>query len=395
MAQPPARRNQDADLAGLIIAVACGLTIAFTGLYLCVIPFSGSLSVSRDYVFYWAAGQQVVHHLNPWDAAMVGRVEHAAGFAAQGSYYMRNPPWGLVLAWPLGFLPARAGALPWSLLMLALAWISARLMWSTLGRPGNYVQWLGFGFLPAMQCVVMGQTSVFPLLGLALFLRLYRSRPFCAGASLWFCMLKPHLFVPWAIALFGWIAITRAWRILVGGAAAMAASCLVTEALDPHAWSQYLQWARTSGVSSQYIPCLSVELRNLVSPGTEWLAFAPVAVANVFALAWFWPRRNTWDWITDGNLLILVSLVAAPYCWFADQSVAMPALLAAAACTRSRKILGALGVLYLLVLIQPFAFSVGVTSRLYLWTAPAWLAWYLWARASAHCAEPEAAALPA
>jgi len=395
MAAPTASRTQDTDFAGITIAVACGLIVTFTALYLCVIPFDRSLSVSRDYVFYWAAGQQVVHHLNPWDPAMVSQVEHAAGFKAQGSYYMRNPPWGLILAWPLGLLPALAGALPWSLMMLAAAWLSARLGWSTLGQPGNHVQWLAFAFPPALQCVVMGQTSVFPLLGLVLFLRLHRSRPFWAGASLWFCMLKPHLFVPWALVLFAWIAVTRTWRILAGGAVAMAASGLVTEALDPQAWSQYLQWARASGVSSQYIPCLSVELRNHLTPGREWLAFAPVAVASVWALAWFWPRRHTWDWMGDGNLLILVSLVAAPYCWFSDQSVAMPAILAAAACTRSRRILGALGLLYLVMLIQPYAFSVGVTSPLFLWTAPGWLAWYLWARASTGRAAPATAASPA
>jgi hypothetical protein len=395
MGQPTVSHNRNTNFAGFLIAVACALTITFTALYLCVIPLIPSLSVSRDFVFYWAAGQQLVHHLNPWDPSMMGRMEHAAGFTAQGSYYMRNPPWGLFLALPLGFLPARAAALPWSLLMLAVAWVSARLMWSMLGRPGNYVQWLGFAFPPALQCVVMGQTSVFPLLGLVLFLRLHRSRPFWAGASLWFCMLKPHLFLPWAVVLFAWIAVSRSWRILLGGVAAMAASCVVTEALDPHAWSQYLQWARTSGISSQYVPCLSVEFRHFLSPGTEWLAFVPMVAACVWALIWFWPQRHSWDWMADGNLVMLVSLVAAPYCWFADQSLAMPALLAAVACTRSGKVLGALGVLYLLVLIQPYAFSVGVTSPLYLWTAPAWLVWYLWARTSARRAAPEPAASPA
>ncbi len=386
---------QDADYAGLIIAVACGLAFAFTALYLCVIPFIRSLSVSRDYIFYWAAGKQLLHHLNPWDPAMVGQVEHGAGFTARGSYYMRNPPWGVFLALPLGLLPARAAALPWSLLMLAVAWISAWMLWRMLGRPGNYVRGLGYAFPPALQCVVMGQTSVLPLLGLVLFLRLHRNRPFWAGASLWFCTLKPHLFVPWALALFVWIAIARAWRILAGGAAAMAASCLVVEILDPHGWAQYLEWTRTSGISHQYVPCLSVALRELVSPGTEWLAFVPMAAASAWALAWFWSRRRTWDWMTDGNLLILVSLAAAPYCWFADQCLALPALLAAAAYTRSRKILGALGLLYLMVLIQPFALSVGVTSRWYLWTAPAWLVWYVCARVSVRGAAPATAATPA
>lgn len=392
MGQPTASRKSDTDIAGLIVAVACGLAIAITALYLAVIPFNRSLSTSRDFVFYWAAGQQVLHHLNPWDARMMSQVEHAAGFTPQGSYYMRNPPWSLPLAVPLGLLPARVAALPWSLLMLALALLSARALWSMLGRPGNSVQWLGYAFPPALQCVVMGQTSLLPLAGLVLFLRLHRSRPFWAGAALWFCTLKPHLFLPWAVALCVWIVSCRAWHILLGTAAAMGGSCLVTEALDPQAWSQYFQWARTSGISQQYVPCLSVELRNLLRPGAEWLAFVPVLVASVWAFAYFWPRRHTWDWLHDGNLLILVSLAAAPYCWFYDQCLAMPALLAAVTCTRSRIVLGGLGVLYLLTQFQPYVFNLHLSSPLYLWTAPAWLAWYLWARASAVRPAPEAAA---
>jgi hypothetical protein len=65
----------------------------------------------------------------------------------------------------------------------------------------------------------------------------------------------------------------------------------------------------------------------------------------------------------------------------------MPALLAAAAATRSRKILGSLGVLYLLIVIQPYALTIGLASRWYLWPAPAWLVWYLLARRSARPAE--------
>lgn len=392
MAQPDSAQEQKIDIAGLIVAVACALAIMITALYLAVIPFVRSLSGGRDFVFYWAAGQQVLHHLNPWDPQMMGQVEHAAGFTAQGSYYMRNPPWSLFLAVPLGLLPARVAALPWSLLMLALAVLSVRIVWSTLGRPGNQIEWLGYAFPPALQCIVMGQTSLFPLLGLALFLRFHRTRPFRAGAALWFCTLKPHLFLPWAVALLAWIAVSRAWRILAGGGAAMAASCLVTELLDPHAWSQYYVWARSSGISQQYVPCLSVEMRDLLRPGTEWLAFVPAALACVWAAGYFWPRRNHWDWMTDGNLVLLVSLAAAPYCWVYDQCLAMPALLAAAACTRSRMVLGALGVLYLGVQLQPYIFGLHLTSRLYLWTAPAWLAWYLWARATARDAVPQPAA---
>jgi hypothetical protein len=383
MPQPQSQQQPRADLADITIALACALALTSAALFLGVIPFIRSLAGSRDFIVYWATAQQLVHHSNPYDPYVLGILEHSAGLVPAGTFYMRNPPWGLPVVLPLGFVPARAAALPWSLLMLVLALVSVRALWKMLGEAGNSVQWLGYAFPPALQCVVMGQTSLFLLVGLVLFLRLHRSRPFWAGAFLWFCTLKPHLFLPWAVALFAWIVVSRAWRILFGGAAAMAASCLVTEALDPHAWSQYFQWARTSGISHQYIPCLSIELRHLAHPAAEWLTFIPAALACLWALMYYWTRRRVWDWMTHGNLLILVSLVVAPYCWFYDQCLAMPAVLAAAAFTRSRTVLGLLGVLYLFVVLQPYLFGINLASPLFLWTAPAWLLWYLLARRSA------------
>ncbi|HTV81744.1 MAG TPA: glycosyltransferase family 87 protein [Acidobacteriaceae bacterium] len=388
MAQPTAPRTQNTDLAGLIIAVACGLSITAAALFLGVVPFIRALSGSRDFVVYWATGHQLLRHLDPYDPRMMGLLEHAAGFTGHGSYYMRNPPWSLPLTLPLGFLSAGVAALPWSFLMLVLAMLSVRALWTMLGRPGNYVQWLGYAFPPALQCVVMGQTSLLLLIGLVFFLRWHRSQPFWAGASLWFCTLKPHLFLPWGVALLLWIVVARAWRVVGGAVAAMAASCLVTEAIDPHAWSQYLHWARTSGISHEFIPCLSIAFRNFVHPTVEWLAFVPAMLACLWALVYFWPRRHTWDWMTHGNLLILVSILVAPYCWFYDQCLAMPALLAAAAGCRSRKVLALLAIIYLAVVIQPYVFTVDLASRLYLWPAPAWLIWYLLARRSAQRSAP-------
>ena len=49
------------------------------------------------------------------------------------------------------------------------------------------------------------------LLGLVLFLRLHRSSPFLAGVSLWLCLLKPHLFVPFGIVLIVWAIVTRSY----------------------------------------------------------------------------------------------------------------------------------------------------------------------------------------
>jgi hypothetical protein len=86
------------------------------------------------------------------------------------------------------------------------------------------LNYLGYSFAPALVCLIVGQTSLFALLGLVLFLRLHRTRPFLAGVSLWLCALKPHLFLAFGVVLLAWIIVSRCYRILLGAASAMAAA---------------------------------------------------------------------------------------------------------------------------------------------------------------------------
>jgi hypothetical protein len=371
-----------ADFADLAIATACALALTATALFFGVLPASRHLTGSRDFVVYWATGQQLIHHGNPFDAAAMGAIEHGAGFTGKGSFYMRNPPWSLPLALPLGLVSARVAALPWSLLMLAILIASVRILWKMFGQPGNYVEWLGYCFPPALICVLAGQTSLFVLLGLVLFLRFHASRPFWAGAALWLCTLKPHLFLVFGVVLIVWIVVTRSYRIVAGAAAALAVSCALTELIDPAAWSQYLHWAGNSGIANQFIPCLSVMLRDAIDPEKYWLGLVPALVACVWALIYYWQRRSRWDWLEHGNLVMLVSIFVAPYCWIWDHSLAIPALLYGGARTRSRLLIGILGVMVMVLQLQPYVFSVGLDSKLFLWPAPAWLVWYLCAQAS-------------
>jgi hypothetical protein len=377
----PSSSKTKPDLADLTIAIACALAVATTALFLAVIPLNRHLAGARDFVIYWATGQQLAHHANPYDPDRMRQLEHGAGFAGQASLvnYMRNPPWGLPLALPLGFWSARVAALPWSLLMLGLLILSVRILWAMVGRPRSHLVWLGYCFPPALVCVVMGQTSLFLLLGLVLFLRLERSHPFWAGSALWFCTLKPHLFVPFGIVLLLWIVAGRKYRIVAGTAAALAVSCAVTAWIDPSAGSQYLHWAHTSGISNEFLPCLGVALRNLINPNTKWLAFVPCLLGSLWALYYFRQHRDHWDWMEHGSLLMLVSILVAPYAWFYDQSLALPALLLGVSRTRSRALLATLGAIYIVIEFLPLI-SPAPETALYLWTAPAWLVWALWER---------------
>jgi hypothetical protein len=135
---------------------------------------------------------------------------------------------------------------------------------------------------------------------------------------------------------------------------------------------------RTYGIENEFIPCWSVVLRLWTSPQTIWLQYLLPAVGCSWAVIYFWKRRRTWDWLKDGSVLMLVSILAAPYCWLFDQAVAIPALLHGAYLTGSRILLALLAAASLLIEIEMVC-GVKLPSALYLWTAPAWLVWYLMA----------------
>lgn len=290
---------------------------------------------------------------------------------------MRNPPWALPLVWPLGFLGLQGAALLWSLLLLGCLLLSVRLMHRIHGDPANRIHWLALSFPPALLCLSMGQTSLIPLLGPALFLDGQQTRPFRAGASLWLCALKPHLFLPFGVALILWIAVTRAWKVLAGAAASLALSLAAAWLLDPQAWHEYSRLMHSASVLNDYIPCLACALRVWTDPGGVWVQYLPASLACLWAAAWFWSRRSTWDWKTHGSLLLLVSLLVAPYCWNYDQTLAIPALVEAAYGTRSRNLLTALA-LTVVVLNLELGF-LPTFWLLWFWTTPAWLVWYLFA----------------
>lgn len=89
---------------------------------------------------------------------------------------------------------------------------------------------------------------------------------------------------------------------------------------------------------------------------------------------------------------MLVSILVAPFGWIFDQSLAIPAVLFAVSRHPSRTWLGVLAVVYMLIeaeIVSPF----GLHSAAYLWTAPAWLVWYLFARHSARHAPAQPVAV--
>ena len=366
--------------AEFLVVGICTLAFAISAVGVGTTLLTGTNAGSRDFITYWASARQLMHHSNPYAEHDIMQLEQAAGFPPGiTTMIMRNPPYALPLIFPFGLVDEKTAAGLWSLLLLGSLIASVQIVWIMHNRPDNYLHLLGYTFAAALSCLGAGQTSLLLLLGLVLFLRLHRTRPLIAGASLWLCALKPHLFLPFGVVLLAWIIASKRYRVAVGALGALLISLAITYHLDPLAWSQYREMMNHAGIASLPIPCVSIFLSQTISPKGTWLQYLPALLGCLWAIAYFYKHRSTWDWLEHGSLLMLVSLVAAPYSWFADQVVLIPALLHALYQTRSRLTIAVFASINAIIQIASFR-GVPLTSfSLYVWTAPGWLLWYLWA----------------
>jgi len=340
-----------------------------------------SSAAESDFISYWSAGHLMVHGQNPYDLRAVHALEIAAGRnPGEPVLVMRNPPVAFFMALPFAWMGPKAGVIVWMFFLLGALGLASRLIWQINGRPDTLLNFFGFGFAPSLACLMAGQCGILLLLGIALFLFFLRERPFLAGAALLLCALKPHFFAPFGLALLIWCVTTRkGYRILAGACVALMASCVLAYAMDRHAWSQYSEMMRVGGALNEVGPRLSAELRLLIDPRAVWIQFVPEAAACVWTAWYFWTRRESWDWMDHGLVLLLVGAMCTPYGFLYDESMLLPAILAGAyRCMELRRPLWPLAVLAGAELLE-LGMGATIVSPYYLWTTPAWLCWYLYA----------------
>ena len=341
---------------------------------------SDSEAAKRDYLCYWATGHQLVHHGNPYDADAILRIQKSAGYTQNHPFYMRNPPTAFFLALPLGFVNAKHGAVLWSLAIIGCLMASIRMLWILNGRPEDRLHLVGYLFPPALACLLAGQTGIFLLFGFVLFLYLYySSHPYGAGMALIVIALKPQIFLPVAVVLTAWTITAKTYRVLSGAAIALGSSLALSVFLDPAGWPHYLQMIKLEHISEEFVPTISLMFRIAISEKRAWLQFVPTFFGCRWALMYYWRNREHWSWINEAPILLLVSILVAPYAWFSDEVIVLPAILAGLyRSSNSGRSLIPYCCIAGIALVQVFA-NVGISSGFYLWTTLAWLLWYLYA----------------
>jgi hypothetical protein len=215
------------------------------------------------------------------------------------------------------------------------------------------------------------------LLGVAGFVYFHGKNPFVAGLCVAACAMKPHLFLPFGAVLLAWTLIQRAWRLFLGAIAALAMSLAISLPFDPALWSDYFGFLRSSPIGTEFIPVIGSLLRRAINWNQMWIQFLPAVIGVVWGIWYFRRNRENWDWRTHGSLLLLVSLLVAPYSWFFDEIVVLPAILHGmyASAHRQRAVIGFCAI-SCIALIEMLA-GAPLYSGEYMWTSTAWLCWYI------------------
>lgn len=379
------------------MAAACIVLIGFVvvgAMYW--LALQGKNPTESDFIGYWAAGRQLAAHANPYDIPAALRLEQAEGYHGTEPRVTPSPPVALFLLWPFGFLSAKTSMFCWTMAMLASLAFSLRLLGLLIGQPRSMLLLLGFLFAPALACLEAGQLGLLFLLGITLFLFSIRTRPALAGAALLPLLLKPHLFLPFALALLLWILMRRAWAVLAGASAAALAGAALTLLLDPQVWTHYLHLLHAASLQNRYTPTLSVALRLLVAWNAEWPRFVLPAAGCLWAVWYVRSRRARWDWQLEGLVVLLVSVWCSPYTWFTDESVLLPALLVALLAPQraGRSAWPTLAIASIPLL--ELSTSIDIKSWAYVWTPSAWLLCFLYATRKSNAASenPVAASMP-
>jgi hypothetical protein len=272
-----------------------------------------------DFVEYWAAGHLNAHGENPYDHDQVEELERQAG-RTEKPVLMWNPPWTLTLAMPFGLFPLdhiRLAQLLWLLLQFAALVYSADALWRYYGGDAGqrWLAWLiAFTFVPSLFALTAGQIAPLILLGPVLFLQCERRGLHAlAGAAAVLLAIKPHIvYLFWLALLLGAIE-RRRWSLLAGGIVTGLVATLIPLVCNPHVLGQYVSTMTTRPPDEYRSPTLGRVVRMAFGEDVFHLQFVAL-LPGLLWFAFYWPRqRRAWDWGERLPLLLLVSMLTAPY----------------------------------------------------------------------------------
>jgi len=342
-----------------------------------------------DYARYWAGAKLNLADQNPYDFKIINQLQIEAGGQASEtsvSSIMLNPPWALIFIMPLGWLSYSISRLAWLLFTIALILFCAQQLWRFYhGSPRKkWLAWIVvFVFAPTISVLEKGQITPLLLLGITGFIYFseFRRNDWAAGACVALVSIKPQLIYLFWIAVLFWVIQQRRWFILLGTAGTILILTLITMIFNPSVMQQYLSAMQTYQISEWATPTIGSYLRFFWL-GTDkfWLQFLPAFFGGLWLIYYWYKHHNSWRWVKDLPIVLLVSLLTSPYAWTYDQVILVPAVIQGTIWVldaRKRWIALLLAGLFLGINILNLVLHMRLSDFWFVWMAPALLIWFL------------------
>jgi hypothetical protein len=317
------------------IILAAAMAIALTASFANVSPY-------LDFtVGYWHPSRVLLEGKNPYDFCDAACLADAMDSASLGrldpaGMHVMYTPAVFPLFFPWAVLPLRAATAAYLFcfffsIILALQLVAA--FFTRTGRSGfdrNLAFWIlaiPVGLL--FQNVLWGSPSWMSLLGVVLFVVLFRRRPFMAGVFLSLTLVKIHLFVIFGAAVLACCLRFRNWVTPLAFATA-AGVCIVTSMFfRPDILTAYAHVAST-GQLFRYVNA------TVPSVGRSWLnvngplyLLGPTVLVGSVAFVSCWSADLS-EVQTKLCAILPFSIGFAPYAWGHDYICAAPVLVIAA-----------------------------------------------------------------
>jgi hypothetical protein len=245
----------------------------------------------------------------------------------------------------------------WLFTNIALVFFFADWSWRFYGGPKQH-RWLGlivaFTFAPTIFMIQMGQVVPMILLGLTGFLYFERRQQWClAGSFIILMAIKPHiLYLFWFTLLF-WALDRRRWSVMLGGILTITGTTIIAMCYDTDIISHYFYTiAKQPPTYYWATPTFGVLLRLLFNGNRLWLQYMPTMLGILWIFSYWRTHRRNWEWGQRIPLILMVSVLTAPYSWPTDFSLLLPAIMQVAVallqCQQYRVINQAI-IIYLLI----------------------------------------------
>ena len=356
-----------------IALIACAAGILFVAALM-----AASALPPQDLTQYWSAAHLV--RQNPYSTQLVSAFEKASRIgASEPPLVLKNPPWAIPFILPLRLFSFRVAFAAWAVFSVVAVVGCVGVVWRWLEEPDSIFSiLLPLLFGPTIVLLMLGQWTVLVLIGITGFLiAADRRHDRIAGAFLLLVMGKPHVALLFLTAILLWVVQTRRWKIFYSAALSLAASSAFVLVLNPHVFAQF--FARTREVVDEKVPYPNLGGMLYILTGNHALALLPQIIGIVWLIFYWTRRRRTWDWKTDGMLVLVSSIACSYYSYPYDEILVLPALVMAFVTGNRRVFLllfSATEIGYAFYLLQ-IAFKFGLSYMFLSWTAMAWLITYL------------------